>query len=69
MSASASSDTQDDYDKLGPEEREIRDNADRQREAEEQAGTGIIFTATFIHLNYLEPSLIHGNKLWRRLTS
>ncbi|KAH9165832.1 nuclear movement protein nudC [Lactarius sanguifluus] len=29
--------TQDDYDKLTPEEREIRDKADRQREAEEQA--------------------------------
>jgi hypothetical protein len=51
---SASSDTQDDYDKLSPEERELRDKADRQREAEEQAGTGINFTATFVHLNYLE---------------
>ncbi|KAH9044723.1 nuclear movement protein nudC [Lactarius pseudohatsudake] len=29
--------TQDDYDKLTPEEREIRDKVDRQREAEEQA--------------------------------
>jgi len=33
----SSSDAQDDYDKLSPEEREIRDKADRQREAEEQA--------------------------------
>jgi hypothetical protein len=29
----------DDYDKLSKEEREIRDKADRMREAEEQAGT------------------------------
>ncbi|KAI0004150.1 nuclear movement protein nudC [Russula compacta] len=36
MSTSAS-DTQDDYDKLSPEEREVRDKADRQREVEEQA--------------------------------
>ena len=35
--------TQDDYDKLTPEEREIRDKADRQREAEEQAGISIIW--------------------------
>ena len=34
---------QDDYDKLTPEEREIRDKADRQREAEEQAGISILF--------------------------
>ena len=34
--------TQDDYDKLTPEEREIRDKADRQREAEEQAGISIV---------------------------
>ncbi|KAI0304702.1 nuclear movement protein nudC [Russula brevipes] len=33
----SSSGAQDDYDKLSPEEREIRDRADRQREAEEQA--------------------------------
>jgi hypothetical protein len=51
---SASSDTQDDYDKLSPEERELRDKADRQREAEEQAGTGMVFIATFIRLNYPE---------------
>ena len=51
---STSLDTQDDSDKLTPEEREIRDKADRQREAEEQASTGIILSSTFIHLNYLK---------------
>jgi len=65
---STSSDTQDNYDKLTPEEREIRDKADRQREAEEQASTGIILSSTFIHLNYLKPSLIPGTRLWKRLT-
>jgi hypothetical protein len=30
--------TTDDYDNLSPAEREIRDKADRQREADEQAG-------------------------------
>jgi hypothetical protein len=38
--------TQDDYDKLTPEEREIRDKADRQRETEEQAGISTLFSAT-----------------------
>ena len=51
---STSSDTQDEYDKLTPEEMEIRDKADRQREAEEQASMGIILSSTFIHLNYLK---------------
>ena len=53
---STSSDTQDDYDKLTPEEREIRDKADRQREAEEQASMDIILSSIFIfiHLNYLK---------------
>jgi hypothetical protein len=46
----SSSDAQDDYDKLSPEEREIRDKADRQREAEEQAGMNIILGPTHIHL-------------------
>ena len=46
----SSSDAQDDYDKLSPEEREIRDKADRQREAEEQAGMAIILSPTHIHL-------------------
>jgi hypothetical protein len=50
-----SPDTQDDYDKLSPEERELRDKADRQREAEEQASTDIFSTSlSSIHLNYLE---------------
>ncbi len=44
----------DDYDKLSPEEREIRDKADRQREAEEQAGMAVILVPTFIYLNYLK---------------
>lgn len=44
----------DDYDKLSPEEREVRDKADRQREAEEQAGMTVILRATFIYLNYLK---------------
>ena len=43
----------DDYDKLSPAEREIRDKADRQREAEEQAGTSSISAASFILLIYL----------------
>jgi len=51
---STSSDTQDDYDKLTPEERDIRDKADRQREAEEQASMDIIPRSIFIHLNYLK---------------
>ena len=38
--------TQDDYDKLTPEEREIRDKADRKREAEEQAGISVLLSAT-----------------------
>jgi hypothetical protein len=42
----SSVDTQDDYDKLSPEEREIRDKADRQREAEEQAGRSNSFTVS-----------------------
>jgi hypothetical protein len=41
-------DAQDDYDKLNPEEREIRDKADRQREAEEQAGRPIFLNASAI---------------------
>lgn len=51
MSTSAS-DTQDDYDKLSPEERDIRDKADRQREVEEQAGMDIILHSTLIHLTH-----------------
>jgi hypothetical protein len=46
------SSTQDDYDKLTPEERELRDKADRQREAEEQASTRITLNPTSIRLNY-----------------
>ncbi len=37
--------TQDDYDKLTPEEREIRDKADRRREDEEQAGMSTVVCA------------------------
>jgi hypothetical protein len=48
-----SSQDSDDYDKLSPAEREIRDNADRQREAEEQAGMSFIPAASFILLIYL----------------
>ena len=43
----------DDYDKLSPAEREVRDKADRQREAEEQAGMSFISAASFSHLIYL----------------
>ena len=42
----------DDYDKLSPAERESRDKADRQREADEQAGTSFVSGASFIHLIY-----------------
>ena len=48
-----SSQDSDDYDKLSPAEREIRDKADRQREAEEQAGMSFISGASFILLIYL----------------
>jgi hypothetical protein len=48
-----SSQDSDDYDKLSPEEREIRDKADRQREAEEQAGMSFISAASSILLIYL----------------
>ena len=54
IAMSTTSDTQEDYDKLTPEEREIRDKADRQREAEEQASMGITLRSTSIHLNYLK---------------
>jgi hypothetical protein len=37
----------DDYDKLSPIERVVRDKADRQREAEEQAGMSFISAASF----------------------
>ncbi len=43
-----SSQDSDDYDNLSPAEREIRDKADRQREAEEQAGTSFISVFSFI---------------------
>jgi len=43
----------DDYDKLSPAEREIRDKADRQREAGEQAGMSFISGASHIRLIYL----------------
>ena len=49
-----SSQDSDDYDKLSPAEREIRDKADRQREAEEQAGTYFISSPSFILLIYLQ---------------
>ena len=45
-----SSQVSDDYDKLSPAEREIRDKADRQREADEQAGMSFISGPAFIHL-------------------
>jgi hypothetical protein len=48
-----SSQDPDDYDKLSPAEREIRDKADRQREAEDQAGMSLISVALFILLIYL----------------
>jgi hypothetical protein len=48
-----SSQDSDDYDKLSPEEREIHDKADRQREAEEQAGMSFISAASSILLIYL----------------
>ena len=42
----------DEYDKLSPAEREIRDKADRQREADEQAGMSLISHVYFMHLIY-----------------
>jgi hypothetical protein len=48
-----SSQDSDDYDKLSPAEREIRDKADRQREVEEQAGMFLISAVSFILLIYL----------------
>jgi hypothetical protein len=47
-----STQVEDDYDKLSPAEREIRDKADRQREVGEQAGMSLISRASFIHLIY-----------------
>jgi CS domain len=48
--------TQDDYDNLSPEEREIRDKADRQREAEEQAGISIVcFRRVSIQITLVLP--------------
>ncbi len=47
--------TQDDYDKLTPEEREIRDKADRQREAEEQAGNADCFQRNSIQTTLALP--------------
>jgi hypothetical protein len=47
-----STQVEDDYDKLSPAEREIRDKADRQREVDEQAGMSLISRASFIHLIY-----------------
>jgi hypothetical protein len=52
----SSVDTQDDYDKLSPQEREIRDKADRQREAEEQAGRSIFINTNLYSLKTF-PSL------------
>lgn len=46
-----SSQDSDDYDKLSPAEREIRDKADRQREAEEQTGVFLISGAWFYSPN------------------
>lgn len=49
----SSSQDSDDYDKLSPAEREIRDKADRKREVDEQAGVSFISAASFILLIYL----------------
>ncbi|KAF8272902.1 nuclear movement protein nudC [Lactarius quietus] len=47
--------TQDDYDKLTPEEREIRDKADRQREAEEQAALPYSWKQTLPDVDVVVP--------------
>ncbi|KAI9462378.1 nuclear movement protein nudC [Lactarius psammicola] len=47
--------TQDDYDKLTPEEREIRDKADRQREAEEQAALPYSWRQTLQDVDVVVP--------------
>ncbi len=53
LTTTMSSQDLDDYDKLSPAEREIRDKADRQREAGEQAGMSFISGASHIRLIYL----------------
>jgi hypothetical protein len=55
----------DDYDKLSPVEREIRDKADRQREADEQAGMSFISGPSYPPNLSPKPSLIPGNNLWK----
>jgi hypothetical protein len=39
----------EEYDKLTPEERAVRDKADREREAKEQAGCGALIYPSHIH--------------------
>jgi len=45
----------DDYDKLSPEEREVRDKADRQREAEEQAALPYSWTQALQDVDIVVP--------------
>ena len=58
--------TEDDYDKLTPEQREIRDKEDRAREAAEQASMSDHRPTTESHLNYrsIQHYLTLGNKNW-----
>jgi hypothetical protein len=64
-----STQVEDDYDKLSPEEREIRDKADRQREADEQAGMSFVPLPSFSTLSIPKSSLIPGNNLCKMLMS
>jgi hypothetical protein len=52
--------SQDDYDSLSAEEREVRDKKDRAREIAEQAGTIDRFGAFCI--SQLQPCLTNGRK-------
>jgi len=45
----------DDYDKLSPAEREIRDKADRQREADEQAALPYSWKQTLQDVDIIVP--------------
>ena len=58
--------TQDDYDKLSPEEREIRDKADRQREAQEQAGRSVVGLRCIFIQKQTSPALFLETSLARR---
>lgn len=54
----------DDYDKLSKEEREVRDKADRAREAAEQAGPKYLFLSFPTRLIALQLCPTLGGKNW-----